>query len=201
MLLERGTFLVSENIVWDRRLEVRADGRGLIGHAGAVLLRKCADQTGLIASWTSTRPRSHPGRLPGWDRGLVLVQLAVAIVVGATSMSDIALLAHQGAVFGAAPSDSTVRRTLEPIDPALLGILAKARARVRAHVWSLIAATTHGFPWLTIAGKVLTGWIVIDLDATIIESASAKQGAAGTFKKTFDFHPLAGWCANTQESS
>jgi Transposase DDE domain group 1 len=77
--------------------------------------------------------------------------------------------------------------------------LARARAKVRAHVWALIGARPGGFPWLQIAGKVLTGWVVIDLDATIIESASAKQGAAGTFKKTFGFHPLAGWCANTRE--
>ncbi|WP_322973874.1 hypothetical protein [Actinacidiphila oryziradicis] len=34
------------------------------------------------------------------------------------------------------------------------------------------------------AGKRLTGWIVIDMDATIIVSSSKKQGAAATFKKT-----------------
>lgn len=50
------------------------------------------------------------------------------------------------------------------------------------------------------AGKRLTGWIVIDIDATIILSASDKVGAAVTFKKTWGFHPLAAWCANTQES-
>ncbi|MEU0645949.1 transposase [Streptomyces umbrinus] len=50
------------------------------------------------------------------------------------------------------------------------------------------------------AGKRLTGWIVIDLDATVITSASKKTGAAVTFKKTFGFHPLAAWCANTTES-
>ncbi|WP_328379059.1 transposase [Streptomyces sp. NBC_00440] len=50
------------------------------------------------------------------------------------------------------------------------------------------------------AGKWLTGWIVIDLDATIITAASKKTGAAVTFKKTFGFHPLAAWCANTTES-
>ncbi|MFC9331764.1 transposase [Kitasatospora sp. NPDC057015] len=37
------------------------------------------------------------------------------------------------------------------------------------------------------------------MDATIITSASKKDGAAATFKKTFAFHPLAAWCANTQE--
>ena len=31
---------------WDRHLSVTSDGEGLIGHAGAVLLRKLADQWG-----------------------------------------------------------------------------------------------------------------------------------------------------------
>lgn len=52
------------------------------------------------------------------------------------------------------------------------------------------------------AGKRLSGWIVIGLDATIITSASKKQGARVTFKfkKTYRFHPLRAWCANTTES-
>jgi hypothetical protein len=49
-------------------------------------------------------------------------------------------------------------------------------------------------------GRRLTGWIVIDLDATIITAASKKELAAVTFKKTFRFHPLVAWCANTGES-
>ncbi|WP_433421148.1 transposase [Microtetraspora malaysiensis] len=103
-------------------------------------------------------------------------------------------------MFGDPPSDSTVRRTLELADPALLGRIAKARAKVRAHVWKLIEATEAGFPWLTVEGKTLTGWVVIDLDATIVLAHSNKEGAAATFKKTWGFHPLAAWCANTQES-
>lgn len=174
-----------------------ADGRGLVGHAGAVLLRACADRTGLTSALSAALARR--GAPPGWDRGLVLVQLAVAIALGASGMSDIRLLAHQAAVFGAPPSDSTVRRTLAPFDQRMLAAIAKARSRVRARVWDLIAATERGFPWLVVAGKVLTGWVVIDLDATVIEASSKKQGAAGTFKMTYGFHPLAGWCANTQE--
>lgn len=46
----------------------------------------------------------------------------------------------------------------------------------------------------------MKGWIVVDLDATIITSASKKDRAAATFKGTFGFHPLGGWCANTGES-
>ena len=34
---------------WDRALKVTADGQGLVGHAGAILLRKAADQLGLTA--------------------------------------------------------------------------------------------------------------------------------------------------------
>ncbi|MEV4116010.1 IS1380 family transposase [Nonomuraea sp. NPDC049695] len=46
----------------------------------------------------------------------------------------------------------------------------------------------------------MCGWIVIDIDATIITASSDKSGAAVTFKKTYGFHPLACWRANTQES-
>ena len=126
--------------------------------------------------------------------------MAVAIVLGATSMSDIAVLAHQELVLGAAPSDTTVRRTLELADPATLGKIARVRAKVRAHVWSLAAATPAGFPWLAVAGKLLAGWLVIDLDATLITAHSEKQGAAPTFKKGYGFHPLGAWLANTAES-
>ncbi|MFB4285969.1 IS1380 family transposase, partial [Nonomuraea sp. MTCD27] len=122
--------------------------------------------------------------------------------LGATSMRQIALLTHQQGVFGAPPSDSTVRRSLEPIgaDERLPIWIARVRARVRKHVWALIASTEAGFPWLRVAGKVLTGWIVIDIDATLITAHSNKQGAGATFKKGWGFHPLACWCANTGES-
>jgi hypothetical protein len=46
----------------------------------------------------------------------VLVSLAVSIALGATSVSDISLLAHQVGVFGDPPSDSTVRRMLDGLD-------------------------------------------------------------------------------------
>ena len=133
------------------------------------------------------------GKFPLIDRGIALVSMAVAIALGATSMSDITVLAHQEPVFGAAPSDTTVRRTLELADPATLDKIARVRAAVRAHVWSLICATPAGFPWLAIAGKLLAGWLVIDLDATLITARSDKEGAAPTFKSGYGFHPLGAW--------
>jgi hypothetical protein len=183
---------------WDHGLRVTAEDGALVGHAGAVLLRKLADQAGLTGALGSALARA--GKFPLIDRGIALVSLAVAIVLGATSLSDIALLAHQEPVFGNAPSDTTVRRTLELADPRTLDKIARARAAVRAHVWSLIAATPAGFPWLAIAGKMLAGWLVIDLDGTLITAHSDKEGAAPTFKMGYGFHPLGAWLANTAES-
>ena len=89
---------------------------------------------------------------------------------------------------------------LAGLDEMVLAKIAAARARVRRQVWSRLHLRPGGFPWLTVAGKRLTGWIVIDMDATVITSASKKSGAAVTFKKTYGFHPLAAWCANTTEA-
>jgi hypothetical protein len=183
---------------WDHALEVTGDGEGLVGHAGAVLLRKLAGRAGLTGALGPALARA--GKSPLIDRGIALVSMAVAIALGATSMTDIALLAHHAPVLGAGPSDTTVRRTLELADPRTVDKIARVRARVRAHVWPLIAARPAGFPWLAIAGKLLAGWLVIDLDATLITARSDKEGAAPTFKMGYGFHPLGAWCANTAES-
>jgi len=99
-------------------------------------------------------------------------------------MSDIAVLAHLAPVRGDAPSGPTARRALDLAGtPAVLDRIARARARARAHVWQLIEDTPAGFPWLVIAGKALTGWLVIDLDATLVTASSDKEGAAATFNR------------------
>jgi hypothetical protein len=171
---------------WDHALKVTADGTGLVGHAGAVLLRKAADQAGLTA-WLSGALRKA-GQSPVFDRGIVLVSMASAIALGAASMSDIAVLAHLAPVLRDAPSGPTVRRSLDLAGaPAMLDRIARARARARAHVWGLIEDTAAGFPWLVIAGKTLTGWLVIDMDATLVTAHSDKEGAAPTWKKGYGF--------------
>ena len=183
---------------WDHALKVTADGAGLVGHAGAVLLRKAADQAGLTA-WLSGALRKA-GQSPVLDRGVVLVLMAAAIALGATSMSDIAVLAHLAPVLGDAPSGPTVRRALDLAGTAAsLERIARARAKARAHVWQLIEGAAAGFPWLAIAGKTLTGWLVIDMDATLVTASSDKEGAAPTWKKGYGFHPLGAWLANTRE--
>jgi hypothetical protein len=76
----------------DHALKVTGDGAGLVGHAGVILLRKAADQSGLTG-WLGAA-LEKAGRSPVLDRGVVLVSVAAAITLGATSMSDIAVLAH-----------------------------------------------------------------------------------------------------------
>lgn len=185
-------------IGWDRGLDVAADGRGLVGHAGAVLLRRLADRVGLTSELATALPVSAAR---GWlDRSTVLVHLAIAIALGAVNLSDVERLAlHHGPLGLSGGSDSTMRRLLAGLDVKAHRRLARARARVRSRVWTLLAAAGQGFPWIEIAGKTLRGWTVIDLDATIITCATRKEGAAGTFKGTWGHHPLAAWCANTME--
>ncbi|MFC8014798.1 hypothetical protein ACFUR9_31730, partial [Streptomyces cinereoruber] len=117
---------MSEPTGWDRRLFVVADGKGLVGHAGAVLLRRLADRTGLTVALAVVLPA---GRGTGWrDRAAVVVQLAVAIVLGAVNLSDAEQLqAHHRGLFGPAVSDSTTRRTLQAMDAEVLAKIARVR--------------------------------------------------------------------------
>jgi transcriptional regulator with XRE-family HTH domain len=162
---------------WDRGLTVTADGEGLVGHAGGVILRELADRSGLTAALKDALERE--GRFPEADRGAALVSAAVMIALGGRSMSGIAVLAHLSAVLGEPVTWQTLRRTLDLADPVTLGKIARARAEIRAHVWELIAARASGFPWLEIAGRVLEGWTVIDMDATLVTACSPKGRGRG----------------------
>src|SRR5260370_16839595 len=104
-----------KDTAWDHGLRVTADADGLVGHAGAVLLRKLADRSGLTAALGSALARA--GKFPLVDRGVALVSMAVAIVLGAPSMSDLTGLAPQGQVFRPPPSSTTVPPTPQPPQP------------------------------------------------------------------------------------
>ncbi|HUY47141.1 MAG TPA: hypothetical protein VMV92_15635 [Streptosporangiaceae bacterium] len=64
---------------WDHALKVTGDGTGLVGHAGAILLRKAADQAGLTAGLSAALRRA--GKSPLLDRGAALVSMAAAIAL------------------------------------------------------------------------------------------------------------------------
>ncbi|MFF4764766.1 hypothetical protein [Streptomyces sp. NPDC001292] len=75
-----------------------ADGKGLVGHAGAVLLRRPADRIGLTRGLAGVLPSS---RASGWrERAGVLVQLDVAIVLGARNVLEAEQLQRHQGVFG-----------------------------------------------------------------------------------------------------
>jgi hypothetical protein len=182
---------------WAHALEVTAGGNGLVGHAGAILLRMLTDRTGLTSELDSAL--ALKGTFPLISRGMVLVSTAISIAMGATAMAGIEVLEQLKPALGDAPSDSTVRRVLDLASDPVLVKVAQARARVRKRAWKLIEETPGGFPWIAVAGRVLAGWTVIDMDGTLITACSDKENARPTWKMGYGFHPLAAWCINTRE--
>jgi hypothetical protein len=124
----------------------------------------------------------------------------VAIAGGGTTIGEIDTLRHQGELFGPVASDTTAWRALAGCDGAALARIAKARARVRRHVWALVAARHGAIPPAKVAGRDLGEVVVVRLDATIVVAHSEKQQAKGTFKGSCGHHPLTAWCDNTGES-
>jgi hypothetical protein len=180
------------------KITVTADGEGVVSHAGSRLLANVADKTTLTAQLAEDpaglrKPRARH------DPGRVLVDMAVAVADGATTISDVAVLADQAALFGPVASGSTCWRLLERLDAAQLGAVARARAAAREVVWAQRAELTgEPFPPTRAAGRALPG-LVIDLDASIVVCHSEKEHAAPTFKKTFGYHPMLAFCDNTGE--
>ena len=176
---------------------VSADGSGVVAHAGNVATRMLADQVGLTAALGGALARR--GFTPTHDRGQVLVDVDVAVLVagGGEAIADINVLRHQREVLGSVASAPTVWRTLQGMTPAAAKRIDKARAKVRANVWSQLPG---GLPASTVADTDLGDTVVLDVDATLVTAHSEKEGAASTFKKGFGYHPLGVWCDNSQES-
>ncbi len=166
------------------RVQVSADGSGVIGHAGARLVSDLADEVGLT-SGLSVAMASTKKRQRGHDRGQVLVDVATMIADGGEAISDLAALRDQPQLFAGVASTPTAWRTLEAVDAAALERIAQARAAARRVVWA-----AGGDP----------GFYVIDFDGTLVGSHSDKQGAAPTYKRGFGFHPLLAFLDGTDEA-
>jgi hypothetical protein len=166
-------------------VEVTADGAGLVSHAGSALLAQVADKLGLTKA-LSLRLGALKRRRRGHDPGRVIGDLAVMLADGGECVSDLGAVRDQQALFGAVASDSTAFRVIERIasEPRLLDALRAAHARARERFWML-----HGAP------ERLT----IDVDATLITAHSEKEGAAGTYKGGYGFHPLQAYADETRE--
>ncbi len=158
------------------KITVTADGAGVVSHAGSRLLADLADATTLTGELSAAldgvrgpRPRHDPGR--------VLVDLAVAIADGAETISDIAVLADQSALFGPVASDSTCWRLLNVVDEPRLAAVAQARARAREVAWAQRAETTGtAFGRSRVAGTAGLEALVIDVDAHVLVCHSAGVG-------------------------
>ena len=162
------------------RFEVVADGQGICSHVGAALLGELADRLGLTSELGR---RAYRGvRAGAHDRGQVLRDLVVMLADGGDCVSDLAALRDQPELFGAVASTSTAWRVLADEvagDPRGIAALWSALARVREQAWAL--------------GAALAGPLILDVDATLIDAHSDKQGAAPTYKQGFGFHPLGVW--------
>jgi hypothetical protein len=161
--------------------EVTTDGVGVVGHAGAALLRELADRLELTGALAWRRP-SGRRRHPDAD---VLRDVAVMLADGGDCLSDLTVLREQPELFGPVASTPTAWRVVErtATDPDGLARLRLARAHARGRAWA-----AGGDPDLEV--------LVIDVDATLVTAHSDfKEGAAGTYKHTFGFHrvpPAAG---------
>jgi hypothetical protein len=180
------------------RITATTDGEGVVSHAGSRLLADLGDRSTLTAELSCALAglRKPRARL---DPVKILLDLAVAVADGATTISDIAVLADQAELFGAVASDSTCWRLLDQLDGVALNAVALARAAAREVVWAQRAEVTgEVFPPAKAAGRVLPG-LVVDLDASVVVCHSEKEQAAPTFKKSFGYHPMLAFCDNTGE--
>ena len=167
-------------------VEVTSDGEGLVSHAGSALLAQIADKSGLTSA-LSLRLAGLKQRESGHDPGRVVRDLAVMLADGGDCLADLGAVRDQDVLFGTVASDSSAFRVIDKIasTPGLLDALGDARAGARAHVWTQTGAPER---------------ITIDVDATLVTSHSDKEGAAGTYKGGYGFHPLLAYCEETGEA-
>ena len=155
-------------------MKVRADCDSLTSRAGTALLTGVADRVGLTGALVGSlsdlrerRGRHQPGR--------VLRDLAVMLADGGDALCDLGALRDQEVLFGPVASDATAWRLICGLDEKRLAQVRAARARARRRVWALTGPPQR---------------LILDIDATLVAAHSEKEGAAGTYKGGFGFHPL-----------
>jgi hypothetical protein len=167
-----------------RRVRVTADGTGVVGHAGALLLANLADSLGLTAALSeatthlSRRRRRH-------DPGRVLTHLAVMLADGGDCLSDLSTLRNEPSLFGEVASDPTAWRVLSLLHSESFRQIGRARAAARAKAW---------------AAGMAPATITLDIDATLIGAHSEKEDARANYKAGFGFHPICCYLDETGEA-
>jgi hypothetical protein len=165
-------------------VQVVADGDGLTSRAGTAVVVGLADRVGLTGSLSGmlSDVRERPGR---HDPGRVACDLAVMLCDGGDCLADLGVLRDQDVLFGPVASDATAWRLVDALTDERLDAIRRARASARARAWRLGARPER---------------ITLDIDATLVTSHSDKQGAAGTFKGGYGFHPLLCYLDETDEA-
>jgi hypothetical protein len=97
------------------RVKVSADGKGVVSHAGTVLLRELATETGLAGAVSAVLLDTYPG-CPLHMPGQVFTDLAVAIADGADAVTGIEVLRDLSIT---APA-TTGARPVRPAEPPAL---------------------------------------------------------------------------------
>jgi hypothetical protein len=177
------------------KLDVRADGKGQVGHAGSALLAGVADRVGLTRALSAAMAPTRERR-SAHDPGVVLRDLAVMLADGGSCLADLGAQRDQPDLYGNVASDSTAFRVIDSVDEQCLARLRGAVALARARAWKLGArpersrARWHSRPERT----------VLDLDATLTSASSEKELAHGNFKGGYGHHPLLCYLDGTGEA-
>jgi hypothetical protein len=150
----------------------------LSSRAGTVLLALAAARLGLTDGLSFALAPTRERRSTH-DPGRVFCDLAVMLADGGRCVSDLAALAGQASLFGEVASVSTARRALLSIGEEELDRVRAARAVARDRAWQAGAAPSR---------------VILDFDATPIDSHSEKELAAGHYKGGFGFNPLLVTC-------
>jgi len=156
------------------RLQVVADAEGLTSRAGTALVAGVADRVGLTSALSDALAGMRE-RSSRHDPGRVVRDLALTLADGGDCLADLRCLRDQETLFGEVASEATAWRTLHALDEQRLQALRAARAEARRRVWEQTGAPER---------------VVLDLDGTLVTAHSDKEGAAGTYKGGFGFHPL-----------
>lgn len=164
-------------------VKVLCDMPGLTSRAGTALLTGLADSIGLTDGLV--RGLSARSRAVRHEPGRVVRDLTVMLADGGDCLTDLGALRDQQVLFGPVASDATAYRCLERLGAKQLAGIRAARAAARKRAWDLGGAPRR---------------IILDLDATLVTAHSEKEGAAGTYKGGFGFHPLLCCEATTGEA-
>ena len=179
-------------------ITVTTDGVGVVSHVGSRLLAGMADRSGLTEAFSDALAPLRERRA-GHDPGRVMTDLAVLLADGGRSISDLAVLRDQRALFGPVASTATAWRVLDKVGPAMLNRLRAARAVAREQLWAQRAETVGPVGGHRAGGRTWPG-LRIMFDATLVTAHSEKESAAANFKGGWGFHPLTAWLDNTGEA-